>query len=90
MSEININGEESLRVTSDHSGENFIGIRTAGYRSLQIGMIASLHYIEVRKKEGLLNTYVFPKKSYKKDYDFKWWADAEVVFSNNDVIHDTP
>ena len=44
-------------------------------------------YIEIRKKDNQVAMFVFPKKGYKKEIDFGYWEDAEVVYSINEVEH---
>ena len=75
-----------LRIVGDFEDQNFIDIEGVGYESLAIGLFKSFHYIEIREKESMIRVFTFPKKSLKKECDFGWWADAEVVFSRNEIV----
>ena len=78
--------DESLRVIADYKENNFINITGVGHESMAVDMYSHFQYIEIRKKKDLLRVFVFPKKSLKKECDFGWWEDAQVVFSQNEQI----
>ena len=83
--EIKLNHEDRFRVDGGYDGmSNFIDISKAGFSGICTTLFTGFQYIEVRKKDGLLKIYTFPKKSHKKEYDFGTWTDAEVVFSLNE------
>lgn len=85
--DIKLNQNERLRVDSGCSDtSNFIDVSKAGYSGLCTTLFSGFQYIEIRKKSGLLRVYTFPKKSHKKEHDFKGWEDAEVVFSQNEQV----
>ena len=71
--------KQGVRLKTHHS---FVDVKYIGYESLAIDMHFQ-EYIEIRKKEGHLRIFQFPKKSYKKECEFGYWEDAEVVFSYN-------
>lgn len=81
---IKLNNGDRFRVVADHKENNFIDVGVVGYESLAIDLFASFHYIEVRKKDQQVRVFTFPKKSYKKECDFGWWADAEVILAINE------
>ena len=85
--DIKIRQDDSLRIHCDHEERNFIDVQKVGYDSMCVDMFPTFHYIEVREKENRVRIFNFPKKSYKKECDFGWWEDAEVVFSINKVIN---
>ncbi len=77
--------DESIRVETPHSDtEIFVDVRQVGYQSLAVDFYGFQGYIEIRKKENHVRVFQFPKKSYKKECDFGWWEDAEVIFSYNE------
>jgi len=82
---LKLNSKDSLRITGDHKGNNFIDVGSVGYESLAVDLFGHFHYIEIRKKEDKIRVFTFPKKSYKKECDFGWWEDAEVVYALNEV-----
>ena len=55
---------------------------------MAIDLFASFQYIEIRKKDEQVRVFTFKRKSDKKDCDFKWWGDAEVILAiNNQTMH---
>jgi hypothetical protein len=79
---VEINKSEKIRVET-YSGP-FIDVTHVGYESLAVDIYGFLGYVELRKKDKRLRLFQFPEKSYKKDCDFEWWEDAEIVFSYNE------
>ena len=84
--ETRIRKDDRLRIVGDFKGNNFIDIRQVGYESIAVDLHASFNYIEIRRKEQQIRVFTFPKKSLKKECDFGWWEDAEVVYSVNEQI----
>ncbi len=80
--ELELHQDQKIRVKT-FAGP-YIDIRHIGYQSLSVALHGQCGYIEVRKKDREINVFQFPKKAYKKEYDFGWWEDAEVVFSYNE------
>jgi hypothetical protein len=73
---------------STSQGNNFVEIYGMDNEiGLMVDFFPTFHYIEIREKNGSMKTFLFNKKSMKKEHDFGWWADAEVVFSRNNVVH---
>jgi hypothetical protein len=58
-----------------------------GY-GVRMESLTSCAYMEIRKKENKVATFLFARKSQKRELDLGWWSDAEVVYSVNEVIHD--
>jgi len=85
--EIKLHGEDRVRIVCDHKENNFIDVERVAYESMCVDMHPHFHYIEVRKKSSQVRVFVFPKKSYKKECDFGWWEDAEVVLAITEVKH---
>lgn len=83
--DLKIQNKDRLRIHCDYKENNFIDIEQVGYESMCIDMFPRFHYIEIRRKEHMVRTFVFPKKSYKKECDFGWWEDAEVILAINEV-----
>ncbi len=76
--------DDTLRITGDHEGNNFIDIGAVGYESLAIDLCTIFYYIEVRRKGEKVRIFTFLKKSHKKSCDFGWWEDAEVILAINE------
>ena len=84
--ETKLNSTDRLRVTTGHTKNNYIDIECGQWElALEVSFLASKQYMEIRKKSGHICSFYFESKRHKKEYDFKWWEDAEVIFSNNDV-----
>lgn len=83
--EIHLDSEDRIRINADEQF-NFIDIYHEFYGNMSIDLHPGLHYIEIRRKDYQEKMFFFPKKSYKKDFDFGWWEDAEVVYSVNKVM----
>jgi hypothetical protein len=79
--------EDNLRISGDFENKNFINVCSVGYNSLAIDLFPTFHYIEIRKKGNQVRVFTFIKKSHKKEYDFEWWEDAEVVYALNDTTN---
>ncbi len=77
-----LDSTDKIRIKT-YSGP-FIDVRHVAYESLAVDMYRFQGYMEMLKKDGCFRLFQFPKKSRKKDYDFGWWKDAEVVFSYNE------
>ena len=87
--ELRLNSEQRVRITTGSSKKNFIDITSGKWeQALSVSFLCSQTYFEVRKKEGQINSFYFESKRHKKDFDFGWWSDAEVLFANNDVRHE--
>ena len=86
--DLRIRKDDNLRIHSDYEQQNFIDINQVGYESMAIDLFTHFQYIEIRKKKDMLRVFTFTKKSMKKECDFGWWDDAEVVFSVNEVFHE--
>jgi hypothetical protein len=43
--------------------------------------------MEIRRKANQVKTFYFESKRHKKEFDFGYWEDAEVIFAFNEVIH---
>jgi len=86
--EIRLNNKESIRLTVDHERNNFIDVSCEDYEMAGgITLFPSMQYVEIRKKGGYIKIFTFKKKSHKKEIDFGYWKDAEVIFAINEVIH---
>ena len=86
--EIRLNSKQRVRVITGQSKNNFIDIKSGDWeRALEVSFLTPNQYMEVRKKDNTICTFYFESKRHKKEYDFGWWKDAEVVFANNDVRH---
>ena len=84
--ELRVRTEEGIRVIGDHKNDNIVDVNGVGYDSLAIDLYPRFYYIEIRKKEDQIRVFTFPKKSSKKDCDFGWWKDADVILAVNDRI----
>ena len=52
---------------------------------MAIDLHTAFQYIEVRRKDCQVRVFSFKKKSHKKECDFGWWSDAEVILAINEV-----
>ena len=83
--EINLQDSDRLRLHADFKQENFVNISKFGYEAMAIDLHTAFQYIEVRCKDCQVRVFSFKKKSHKKECDFGWWADAEVILAINEV-----
>jgi hypothetical protein len=89
--DIILHGSERTRVETKYSSDihNFVDISSlkdcAGLCISNWSL--SQQYIEIRKKNNQLAMFVFNSKGIKHQVDLEYWADAEVVFSINEVTH---
>ena len=83
--EINLQDSDRLRLHADFKQENFVNISKFGYEAMAIDLHTAFQYIEVRRKDCQVRVFSFKKKSHKKECDFGWWADAEVILAINEV-----
>ena len=84
--EIKLNQSDRFRVVCDHEKDNFIDIGQIGFEAMYVDLYTRFQYIEIRKKECVMRVFLFKKKSHKKECDFGWWADADVVYSINQQV----
>tara|TARA_R110000851_G_scaffold259046_1_gene411534 strand:- start:340 stop:618 length:279 start_codon:yes stop_codon:yes gene_type:complete len=70
----------------EYNMNNFIDVSKAGFSGLAMTLFCGYQYIEIRKKQDQITVFTFSKKSLKKEYDFGFWDDAEVVYSLNEQI----
>ena len=80
--EINLNCDDRIRLKS--SDGPFIDVQHVGFESVAIDMYSFQGYIEIRKKGNHFRVFQFPKKSYKKELNFGYWDDAEIIYSFNE------
>lgn len=85
--EIKLNAKDNIRVKTNYSDNIFIDV-DSGKEEMFLGVtsLISNQYVEVRKKDNLIKIFYFKKKSHKKYSELGWWDDAEVIFSNNNVV----
>lgn len=85
--EIRPGSKQKLKITTGTTN-NWIDIRCGEWeQALEVSFLCAQQYLEIRKKAGYICSFYFQNKRQKKDYDFGWWEDAEVIFANNDVQH---
>lgn len=83
--EIVLQGEERFRIDGGYGDlSNFIDVSKVDFAGIGVDIYSGFQYIELRKKQDRLKLFTFPKKSIKKEYDFGWWSDAEIVYSLNE------
>ena len=70
----------SLNFIDVKSLKDNIGLRVTNYS-------LDYQYIEIRRKNSQIALFLFSKKSLKKEVDFGWWGDAEVILAINEVKH---
>ena len=81
-----MNENDSIRVSADSGQTLFCDLMLCGYKSLALDLNPLFAYIEIREKDKQLRVFMLPKKSMKKEIDYGWWEDAEVVYSCNNQI----
>lgn len=85
--DLRLYSKQSVRVKTHHSNLNFVDITSLDNEyALQVSNYStSMQYIEIRRKNNSVAMFLFRKKSDKKEVDFGWWADAEVIIAINEV-----
>ena len=87
--DIRLYSEQKFRVITGHKGNNFIDIKSGMCeQAIEVSFLVHQQYMEIRKKNGSICTYYFESKRHKRNHNFGWWEDAEVIFANNDVEHE--
>jgi hypothetical protein len=81
---INLQGDDKFRINADHAEDNFINVSKFGYEAMAIDLHTAFQYIEIRRKDCQVRVFSFKKKSHKKECDFGWWNDAEVILAINE------
>ena len=85
--DIKLNLDDRFRINTDSSNfDNFVDVGKEGFSGIGLTLFTAFQYIEVRKKGDQVKVFTFPKKSHKKEHDFGFWEDAEVVYSLNEQI----
>ena len=74
--------KERIRISVDHKHNTFVDVSHLNYECLSVDFYA-FNYHELRQKEDHIKMFSWDKKAYKKELDFGWWEDAEVVWSFN-------
>ena len=82
---INLQDSDKFRINADYAQDNFINVSAFGYEAMAIDLYTAFQYIEVRRKDCQVRMFSFKKKAHKKECDFGWWADAEVILAINEV-----
>ena len=85
--DIQLRTNDEIRIYADYGKDNFIDIKGDGNFTQWITAYQASVYIEVRKKKNATRIFFFKSKKHKKEFYFDWWADAEVIFSLNEVHH---
>ena len=75
---------ERLRINTDKKEDTFVDIKAIEFESLAVTFYPRFGYLEIREKECELRIFQFLKKSYLTEFDFGWWADAEIICSYED------
>ena len=85
---IKLNQNDNLTIETGSNDENWVTVASGKWEScLAVGFLKSNQYLEIRKKQELTNCFFFENKRAKKEFDFGWWSDAEIIFSLNEVKH---
>lgn len=84
---IKLNYKDQFRISTNQE-QNFLDIRGLDHEAgIAVDSYPRFHYIEIREKLSGIRTFYFQTKRHKREYNFGWWEDAEVVFSRNNVVH---
>ena len=81
---IKLRESDRFRLSVDHDNDNFIDINHVGYEALAVDFYLHFQYIEIRRKKDQIRVFSFKKKSHKKECDFGWWKDADVIMAINE------
>lgn len=82
--DLTIRPKDNIRLISDCSdGKLFTDVRFQEYGVFGIELYEQCGYIEIRKKQRQIKVFQFLRKSHKKEFNFDWWEDAEIVFTYN-------
>jgi len=73
--------KDRIRIDADHDGDMFIDISQDHYEGISIDIYSHFCMGEIRCKRGILKMFIFKGPEYRADYDFGYWADAEIVYS---------
>ena len=82
--EIHLQVNDRFRIYGDYAQDNFVAISQFGYEAMAIDLHTAFQYIEIRRKDCQVRVFTFKKKSHKKECDFGWWEDAEVILAINE------
>ena len=42
----------------------------------------TMHILQIRKKANVVKMFAFHSDGYLRDFDFGWWSDADIIWSN--------
>ena len=83
---IQLYGNDDLRIDGSSDKSHFVDIDRVGYDGIGLTLFTMYQYIEIRKKDDKIKVFNFKRKSDKRDCDFGWWEDAEVIYSINEQV----
>lgn len=85
--DLRLRSKDRIRIVGDHEENNFIDVGGTDWDlAMTVDLYPAFHYIEIRKRDSSVRVFLFKKKGDKKEYDFGWYKDAEVIFALNEVL----
>lgn len=86
--DLRLHSTDKIRLVTGSSKNNFIDC-SAEYQemALTVSFLCSQTYMEIRRKANQVKTFYFESKRHKKEFEFGYWEDAEVIFAFNEVVH---
>lgn len=72
---------ESTRATV-YEKKTFIDIYCEKDEACLAAMAHEQHVVEIRRKDGGVKMFSFPNREYYEDYDFGYWKDARIIWTN--------
>jgi hypothetical protein len=86
--ELKLYSKDKIRLITGSSNNNFIDcVSEHQEAALTVSFLPSQTYMEIRKKANQVKIFYFENKKHKKEFDFGYWEDAEVIFALNEVVH---
>jgi len=82
MAEIKLQSKDRIRVYADYEKDNFIDVSGEVMEScIGVEFYPWRQYVEIRKKDSVCKMFLFKNLQDKKDYNYGYWEDAEVIFT---------
>ena len=80
--DVKIYNKEKIRIYTDYVNERYINV-IAELDSLQVEVLENITTIQVRRKDGFIKVFYFEPNTNLEDYDFGYYSDADILFSNH-------
>lgn len=81
MPDIHLYSGDSVRVSTGNRNQGCFADITGEKDEAGIGvMFYDMHIFQIRKKRNSVKVFVFASEELMKEFDFRWWSDAEVIY----------